>query len=1484
MPTNNELERICNIAGYPIYPWAVDQLRTRSEMGSQTTRDDSNILYLANKGAWVRVVSSVNLEGALMNYYRTNINPNIARPQDLAESYVLYGGTSTYAFESSRTAGTREETGDLIQPENTGMNLRSGIDINGSYNLLGDKEVQNYGYKPMPGITSVTIESTGRLGSLRQATINFKVWDKYQLDIMDALYFRPGFTVLIEYGHAKYYTNGNYIGTIPTTTPQLESSEQYMINPFTANLTKEEIGIQIATRIQKSLGNYGGMLGLVTQFNFTMTQDGGYDCTIKAMALGSVLGNFPINHASALPDVYYLELKKYLNTQQQLDLEKAKKDADDARKKGVEIATSTLNSSVDNWAKFVAKKYDQLELNNLPLITILHNTNNLTLYPNMTGDQLAQLSSNIKNASTPEANGTSRSVALQKELTTAISQGNNIDLSSVISSTVTYESTHDISYANYDTVNSTPSQTYYYIENNSKENNSQYGDAIYYAKENKYINSTQGILVNLNVNKINTILLSTLKQFSEVTTIPTYDNYFDLITSQTNNTTSDGGYYFSYGNTATIPNLKEFYNLFSLKYNSERYKGNQAQFSIKINYNKDGNISSIRDVFINANTQYKITFLSVKSYNGSTPVYTFTVKLTVTEDNDSYIELGYNINGAALYLADLSLITNIQSPKDNDLTLNKTYQDYQAAKSKAQDGYVAAIDTKTKEIETQYKAEQLANTVKSESTLELMLRSIILRELNGTVKKLTNEELNDFYKKIFQEGAYAALFSGGVPEERGYSTDEYKAYVNGGLSPGARLEFNARYGNNFYLMSGENAYDSKSGKELKNIVSGDGTKIPQVNFNNLLSTVRTSLGVAADLEVPVKQYQSVYITLGSFMLMLNHTGILYGADTKDKLSKGDVITPIAYIDFNPETNYYLSSKNQISIDPFKFLVPYAGGDSYKDLFDTNLLDSTGKDISYMSSGSTTPTTEPLFDFATQDRMSNHLQNNKKGLDGIEGGYVGKLMNVMVNVDYLLTTIQHLRGKSDTNEVYFQAVIETILNDLNKCMGNYNAFRLSYNDNSNCFVITDDQIQSSPDKAVADTHSEMINDPANYEIPILGKKSIARSFEIRTDISTRLASMLAISSNPGASNQVATAKNTTDFGVYNTGSFDRYIPMKVDGASPTPFGSKDNTQAAELAINFNTVISSIYGNKHKSMPQGTTPEDSTNTPYVSANSLQRALTYYIDRMAHIKNSQSGSVHAMIIPLKTNITMDGMAGLYPFQLFTIDENVLPYRYSQANLTLGPTDRRKVAFSIARMTHTISNNEWTTSVEGFMTLLRNSNDQKANISTGPKETDIPIPMRGPVSGMSRKEVIQRIVARMRSFGWNDAVIAGFLGNMQVETGFNTKYIFSNSKDPGNSALTWGLVQWQGSRRLKLMASGKYDTIEGQVDFIKQELETTEKRAAASLKGIPDTPEGAITAGTNVRNKYERPSSAPEYATSYNNRVKYASLYYKDLKDKVY
>lgn len=1317
MSMNQELEKICNIAGYPIYPWAADQLKIRSKNGSLETRNDDNLLYLANKGAWVRVVSSVNLESNLMEYFNKNLSLGIDTQRRLAENYVLYGGTSTYAFESSRTAGTREEMGDLIQPENTGMNLRSGIGNNGAYNLLGDQEVEDYGYRPMPGITSVTIESTGRMGSLRQATINFKVWDKYQLDVMDALYFRPGFTVLIEYGHAKYYDNKG----------DLKSSEQFMLNPFEFGLTKEDINIKLSTNTRKSYGNYGGMLGIVTSFNFSLTQEGGYDCTIKAMSLGAVMGNYPINHTSTLSNIYYRQLKMYLDSERNKAEIKARDETQSLQDAEVAKAKSVLQSSKEDWANFLVNNNQKLHNYNIPLLNLLFNLEDLTF------------------------NVAAEGMALHTQ-----KKANIVPVfDSIISSAQSYETAHSLD----GYVSSTDSNMKsYYVQNKDDKGGVIYFDAptkntgkyIASKDEVKEQNKNNSIYVTLDINSMNLAINNSLNTSIAETNTPIKNNqtnYFDAIVTSGHAENLVG---WNYALNYYYKNTGQKFGDYCIAIHFESGQDDARKIftdpyiqwevlSVKSNVNKNqdpngGNINNMSTQIVlgysnNQNNTINITqnTLSAVQTYGVTPSGSTSPLITTYNYK---IQLGYD-QGVTKYfpgitfncLADLSFIQNVIITDNNqNLLTTKAYQDYQNANAEAEKQAKDTLSQEKQKIANDYNTEQLKATTDSESTLELMLRSILLFGINNIEGK--NIDYSTFIKDLFSEGAYSAIFSGDVPGKPDYSKYDsafFQKYIDGSLTQKERLDTNFRYGNNFYLMSGENAYknDSNGTFALKNQLRDEScfsltqqanTFVPQVNFEELFKIVPITYGESSDLEVNKKPNLSVFINLGLFFLMLNHTGILYNANTQKTIEHGDVITPMAYIDFNPETNFYLSSINQISVDPYKFLVPYNGtAQNYLKMFDADLV-KDGKNIKATSpqkdQNSTADPIQPtlLFNFDS-DKLSSVLPQQKKAMDGKSNGYVGKLMYVMVDINYLLEVIKNLKNGSDTNEVYFQTTIEQILTDLNKSMGNYNAFRLSYNDSSNCFVITDDQIQSKPDSQAGSVQSEMIKDFTTFEIPIYGKKSIARAFELRTDISSRLASMIAIASNPGAtSNQVKTAKNTSDFGVYNTGSFDRYIPMKTDSA-PTSGSTASNVPAAELASNFNNVVKSIYSvtRENSNSKDVTTPQGL----FISKESIERARTYYIDRMAKIKNDQAGSIHAMIIPLKSSITMDGMAGLYPFQLYTIDEKILPYRYNSHNL-----NNKRVAFSIARMTHTISNNEWITSVEGFMTLLRNPTDDQNSI----------------------------------------------------------------------------------------------------------------------------------------------------------------------------
>ena len=1334
MSTSQELERICNVAGYPIYPWAAEQLRKRSELGSQSTRSDDNLTYLANKGAWVRVVSSANLEEKFREYFKSTYQIGLANDRSLAENFILYGGTSTYNFKSqqllretpnSQGALDTYEVGDTLGSTTQGMNLRSGLN---AYNLIGNQEIQDYGYRPMPGITSVVIDSAGRMGSLRQATINFKVWDKYQLDIMDALYFRLGFTTLIEWGHAKYYDNQG----------RIQSSEQFMINPFQSNLTKEDIGIKISTNVRQSYGNYGGMLGIITSFNFNMTQDGGYDCTIKAMSLGSVLGNYAITHKSSLANVYFEQLKQYLNNERSKEEKLAYEEAQRIQDAAIKEIEDRLKYSNDQWAKLKIED---------PLSNLLFNTKNIdgiyNIDPNFIEKNITSISQSIQYTD-----------AIRKKIEVAPKLTPQANKEKILTDVSTYKLNHDISKLNTLDFNSTISTTdvlafsgdNYYIESNDATN---YGPIIFYAKGSPfYIQQNKDIQVTFDVNKLNQIFLN--RQI----------NGFSIIQPPVGNLTQGTTPKYD-GKTAfdIVENLRNFaaypiaytYQPSGLNFIGDSAK--RALFTIGYNYNDKTKASTI---FNNPNSTYIVTVIENNGKTANGENYQISIKLQSTEDTSCYITLGEIpfVSGAPsdtyYYESDLSLISYFNG--DQSLLTNKPYEDYKNAKLEAERQAANAISDKISNLDDEYNAEALRGTIDSESTIELMLRSVLLFGINNATnpKLLQGEQYNKFLKNLFSEGAYTSIFEKGIPltpNGKKYDAAFFEKYINGTLNSADRLEVNFMYGNNFYLMSGENAFENDADGRmiLKNQLTQD--KIPQVNFNELFKVLPVPYGEAADLEVNKKPKLSVYINLGLFFLMLNHTGLLYNKETLGKIKTGDVVTPVTYLDFNPETNYYLSSINQMSLDPYKFLVPYIGkNEDYKKLFNNSLIQNGYiKAVPPKKSSEDQqvplPAATKLFDFS-DDRLSGALPEQKKPKSGGKpNGYIGRLMYVMVDINYLLEeVIQPIKSNSDTNEAYFQTVIEKILTDLNKSMGLYNSFRLSYSDTGNCYVITDDQIQLRPDETIQSVHSRLTENNSNEcEIPIYGKSSIARSFEIRTDLSSRLASMIAIASNPGVSDQVSNSKNTSDFGIYNTGSFDRYLPYKMSDPVDSEIESS-NAPAAQLAINFNNVVKSIYN-----VSRDTTNEE-TNGLFISRDSISKAITYYIDRMAKVKNEQPESVHAMIIPLKSNITMDGMSGLYPFQLYTVDERILPYRYSSTNLSSGPENLKKIAFSISKMTHTISDNQWVTSMDGFMTTLRNPSKEDQSDVREVKPTTIPV-TEADLEGESKKNINSNIIGVLQN-----------------------------------------------------------------------------------------------------------------------------------------
>jgi hypothetical protein len=138
----------------------------------------------------------------------------------------------------------------------------------------------------MPGITSLDVKSKSAYGSLREANVSFQCWDIRQLEELEQLYMRPGYSVLVEWGWAPYLDNGgNYQPNV--------SLPDYLF----LGLDKESIWKNIYNRSARD-GNYDAVYGLIKNYSWKARSDGGYDCSVSIITMGEILESLKINYGA----------------------------------------------------------------------------------------------------------------------------------------------------------------------------------------------------------------------------------------------------------------------------------------------------------------------------------------------------------------------------------------------------------------------------------------------------------------------------------------------------------------------------------------------------------------------------------------------------------------------------------------------------------------------------------------------------------------------------------------------------------------------------------------------------------------------------------------------------------------------------------------------------------------------------------------------------------------------------------------------------------------------------------------------------------------------------------------------------------------------------------------------------------------------------------------------------------------------------------
>lgn len=255
-----ESKNYTNIAGSAFQPFVSKQIEIRKSVISKEDRTSSDLLWLTNRSLWVRISSGTDVD--------QNNTLFSERGDTLSRRYILQAGLTDHS--------------KVIDQADNIFTLRSGIGSNSAYGLGGTEQ---FGIKPMPGLEGLSIKTGGKLGTLREATFEFTCYNMEQLNIMDALYMKLGFSILIEWGHIPYLDNDGVLVKNP------QPMDFYGIQD------KEELMADIQKRRVLHAGNYDAMWGTVKNFSYSFEGNGQFKCKVDLVGAGDILESLKINQS-----------------------------------------------------------------------------------------------------------------------------------------------------------------------------------------------------------------------------------------------------------------------------------------------------------------------------------------------------------------------------------------------------------------------------------------------------------------------------------------------------------------------------------------------------------------------------------------------------------------------------------------------------------------------------------------------------------------------------------------------------------------------------------------------------------------------------------------------------------------------------------------------------------------------------------------------------------------------------------------------------------------------------------------------------------------------------------------------------------------------------------------------------------------------------------------------------------------------------------
>lgn len=273
--------------------------------------EKERVHFLTGKVPFVRMVSYAKILFPEKFYY--DLSKKVRDLETLQNmirlNHVLYGGEISFfknfndniEFRDNAFLDQKGEGGAGILPSDWFM--RGGTDAYIDYDFeriglssdgvtVDDDERPSYrgyrtthnkdkSYRIMPGIEGVEIDNKGRFGSLREATVKFKVHTPFHLELYQLLYMTPGIHVSLEWGWGGF-----------------EIKELLPVHDFKKIKEILENGRFTKYAINNG-GNYDALIGIVKNFSFARSGEV-WDCSTTIISPGAAPLQFSRTESAAM--------------------------------------------------------------------------------------------------------------------------------------------------------------------------------------------------------------------------------------------------------------------------------------------------------------------------------------------------------------------------------------------------------------------------------------------------------------------------------------------------------------------------------------------------------------------------------------------------------------------------------------------------------------------------------------------------------------------------------------------------------------------------------------------------------------------------------------------------------------------------------------------------------------------------------------------------------------------------------------------------------------------------------------------------------------------------------------------------------------------------------------------------------------------------------------------------------------------------------